>query len=139
MALGLKGKEISLTEFKRNLGELIAADDTAYITSSNRDIVNNRNLERDYYSEEDVKRNFDRVLKAVQENAHAQARKWTGTVQRVLIESINEQDESLVTGRMSNNTLVHFKGDKTRIGTFADVHLDECRGFYYMGTEVGGV
>ncbi|WP_051234133.1 tRNA (N6-isopentenyl adenosine(37)-C2)-methylthiotransferase MiaB [Butyrivibrio sp. NC3005] len=90
-------------------------------------------------SEEDVKRNFDRVLKAVQENAHAQARKWTGTVQRVLIESINEQDESLVTGRMSNNTLVHFKGDKTRIGTFADVHLDECRGFYYMGTEVGGV
>ena len=56
MALGLKGKEISLVEFKRNLGELIAADDTAYIKSSSRDIVNNRNLERDYYSEEDVKR-----------------------------------------------------------------------------------
>ena len=55
MALGLKGKEISLVEFKRNLGELIAADDTAYIRSSNRDIVNNRNLERDYYSEADVK------------------------------------------------------------------------------------
>ena len=51
-------------------------------------------------------------------------------------ESINEQDPSLVTGRMSNNTLVHFKGDASLIGTLQNVYLDECRGFYYMGTPV---
>ena len=43
---------------------------------------------------------------------------------------------SLVTGRMSNNTLVHFKGDVSLIGTLQNVYLDECRGFYYMGTPV---
>ena len=41
-----------------------------------------------------------------------------------------------MTGRMSNNTLVHFKGDASLIGTLQNVYLDECRGFYYMGTPV---
>ena len=36
----------------------------------------------------------------------------------------------------SNNTLVHFKGDASLIGTLQNVYLDECRGFYYMGTPV---
>lgn len=44
---------------------------------------------------------------------------------------------SLVTGRMSNNLLVHFPGDASLIGNIVSVHLDECRGFYYMGTKVG--
>ena len=55
------------------------------------------------------------------------------TDQRVLVESLNEQDETLVTGRMSNNTLVHFKGGEELIGQFVDVHLDECKGFYFIG------
>ena len=59
MALGLKGKIISIEDFKdfsRNIGEIIAADDTAYITSSNRDILNSRTTERTCYTEADVKR-----------------------------------------------------------------------------------
>ncbi|MFR7977503.1 MAG: TRAM domain-containing protein [[Ruminococcus] torques] len=38
-----------------------------------------------------------------------------------------------MTGRLSNNLLVHFPGDESMIGTFADVSLDECKGFYYIG------
>ena len=49
-------------------------------------------------------------------------------------EEKNEQDDSLVTGRMSNNTIVHFPGGEDLIGTLAEVHLDECHGFYYTGT-----
>lgn len=60
-----------------------------------------------------------------------------GTVQRVLVESCNEHDERLMTGRLSNNLLVHFPGDESMIGTFADVSLDECKGFYYIGKIVG--
>ena len=52
----------------------------------------------------------------------------------VLVEEKNEQDDSLVTGRMSNNTIVHFPGGEDLIGTLAEVHLDECHGFYYTGT-----
>jgi tRNA-2-methylthio-N6-dimethylallyladenosine synthase len=80
------------------------------------------------------KPNFDRLLKVVQETAKKRASRFTGQTHRVLVEEVNEQDSSLVTGRMSNNTLVHFPADKSLIGEFVDVKLDECHGFYYMGT-----
>ena len=48
-------------------------------------------------------------------------------------ESVSEHDPSMVTGRLSNNLLVHIKGDKGMIGRLADVRLTECKGFYYLG------
>ena len=84
-----------------------------------------------------VKDRFDRLLAEVQEISREVTARHTHTVSgKFLVESINEQDPSLVTGRMSNNTLVHFKGDASLIGTLQNVYLDECRGFYYMGTPV---
>ena len=56
-----------------------------------------------------------------------------GTIQTALIESVSEHDPSMVTGRLSNNLLVHIKGDKGMIGRLADVRLTECKGFYYLG------
>ena len=79
------------------------------------------------------KPNFDRLLKVVQETAKEQASRFTGQTHRVLVEDVNEQDSSLVTGRMSNNTLVHFPGSAELIGNFVNVSLDECHGFYYIG------
>ena len=49
------------------------------------------------------------------------------------IEEQNENDSKLVTGRLSNNLLVHFKGDKDLIGKVVKVSLKECKGFYYLG------
>jgi len=51
----------------------------------------------------------------------------------VLTEEINEHDNTLVTGRLSNNTLVHFPGDASLIGQIVNVRLEKCHGFYYMG------
>ena len=59
-----------------------------------------------------------------------------GTTQSVLVESLNDHDNSLVTGRLSNNLLVHFKGDSDLIGKIVNVHLKECKGFYYLGEMV---
>ena len=53
-----------------------------------------------------------------------------------LTEDVNAQDEQLVTGRLSNNSVVHIRGGKELIGQIVEVTLDECRGFYYMGTLV---
>ena len=83
--------------------------------------------------EEQVKEQFDRVLKTVQETAREQVGRYQGQITDVLVEEINENDSSLVTGRMSNNTLVHFPGDASLIGKIVNVSLDECHGFYYMG------
>ena len=41
-----------------------------------------------------------------------------------------------MTGRLSNNLLVHFPGDESMIGKMVDVSLDECRGFYYIGRKI---
>lgn len=83
--------------------------------------------------EELVKEQFDRVLKTVQETAREQVSRYRGQICDVLVEEINENDSSLVTGRMSNNTLVHFPGDASLVGKLVNVSLDECHGFYYMG------
>ena len=82
---------------------------------------------------DEVQKQFNRVLEVVQETANEQAGTLTGQVLDVLVEEINEHDSSLVTGRLSNNTLVHFKGDASLIGSIVNVRLQEAKGFYYFG------
>ena len=83
--------------------------------------------------EEIVKDRFNRLLALVQEIAQEMSRRVEGQTLPVLVESINEQDAALVTGRLSNNLLVHFPGDENLIGKIVNVYLKECRGFYYLG------
>ena len=87
--------------------------------------------------EDVVKDRFDRLLSKVQEIGREMSSRDTGTIQEVLVEEQNSQDPHLMTGRLSNNLLVHFEGDTSLLGQICQVHLDECRGFYYMGTKVG--
>lgn len=87
----------------------------------------------DQTPDETVKRRFDCLLKEVQEIAAKRAMRYVGTTQQVLAEHVNEQDDSLVTGRMSNNSIVHFPGTASMIGKITDVKLTECKGFYYIG------
>lgn len=83
-----------------------------------------------------VKDRFDRLLHEVQRISAEVCAVHEGTDAQVLVESVNDHDPSLMTGRMSNNLLVHFPGDSSLIGKLVQVHLDECRGFYYFGTMV---
>lgn len=87
----------------------------------------------DQVPEDVVKDRFNRLLHEVQTISAEQCAIHEGTVQTVLVECVNEHDKHLMTGRMSNNLLVHFPGDESLIGQLVDVHLDECKGFYYMG------
>lgn len=87
----------------------------------------------DQVPEDVVKNRFDRLLKEVHTIAAKVCAVHEGTIQTALIESVSEHDPSMVTGRLSNNLLVHIKGDKGMIGRLADVRLTECKGFYYLG------
>lgn len=93
-------------------------------------------VKEDQVPEDVVKDRFDRLLHEVQEIGSKKAQAYTGTTQKVLIEDVNVQDDSLVTGRLSNNSVVHVKGSADLIGTIVDVTLDECKGFYYLGSLV---
>ena len=82
---------------------------------------------------EEIKTNFDRLLKVVQDTARERVSRYQGQVMEALIEDVNENDSSMVTGRLSNNTIVHIPGDASMIGSLVMVSLDECHGFYYIG------
>lgn len=84
-------------------------------------------------TDEEIKERFDMLLSEVQNIAKETCSRFEGTVCEVLVEGINEQDDSLVTGRLSNNLLVHFPGSKELIGTFVKVKLSSSKGFYYLG------
>ena len=67
----------------------------------------------------------------------------------MLVEQINEHEDTLLTGRLSNNSVVHFScaaepgsagsapADPSLIGRIVDVKLTECKGFYYYGEMIG--
>lgn len=80
-----------------------------------------------------VKDRFDRLLKEVQTISSEKAKCYEGKVVPVLAEEMDDQKDGYVTGRMDNNSIVHFPGTEDMIGNIYNVKLDECRGFYYMG------
>ena len=80
-----------------------------------------------------VREGFDKLLKVVQDTAKERAALLQGKVMEALVEEVNEQDASLMTGRLSNNMLVHFPASESLIGRLVQVSLDTCHGFYYTG------
>ena len=90
----------------------------------------------DQVPEDVVKERFAKLLKVVQTISAERTNEKLGMTEPVLIEQVNEQDESLVTGRLSNNAVVHLPGDASMIGSIVPVLLKESKGFYYMGQRV---
>lgn len=87
-------------------------------------------------AEDIAKDRFNRLLAEIQKSSEKAAGKDLHTVQEVLVEEVNAQDSSLLTGRLSNNMLVHFPGDKSLIGKIIPVYLKESKVFYYIGSQI---
>ncbi len=86
--------------------------------------------------EDVIKDRFDRLLDKVHAISAKKGHVHKDSIQQVLVEEVNGQDASLVTGRLSNNVVVHLAGDESMIGKLYNVHLTECKGFYYIGEVV---
>ena len=87
----------------------------------------------DQVPEEIVKPRFERLLKEVQRISAEVCGKDVGKTMTALVEGMDIHDPALVTGRLSNNIMVHFPGDASDIGKLIPVLLTESKGFYYMG------
>lgn len=85
-----------------------------------------------------VKRRFQRLLEVIKESSKDNRKEGIGKVEEVLVEERNTHEDGMVTGRLSNNILVHFKGDESLIGQIVRVKITEEKGFYYMGEQVNG-
>ena len=93
-----------------------------------------------------VKNRFDRLLKVIQSSSLKKAEAFTGRTVEVLVEELDKEykdpgrdirsdgDKVQLTGRLENNLLVHFEGCRELIGKFVNVKLEECRGFYFLGS-----
>ena len=90
----------------------------------------------DQVPKEEVDRHFAMLLSEVQEAGARRAKRLEGSTGKVLVEQINRQDAGLVTGRLENNSVVHFPGGSDLIGRIVPVHLKECKGFYYIGEQL---
>ena len=80
-----------------------------------------------------IKDRFNRLLKVVNQISNEKINEKIGEIVEVLIEEKNEKLDNYVSGRLSNNTVVHVPGDESLIGTIQNVKLNEAKGFYYMG------
>ena len=69
----------------------------------------------------------------VQKGAKAQCGRDVGRVMTVLAEEEDAGHPGMITGRLSNNLMVHFPGTAQELGRLIPVLLTESRGFYYMG------
>lgn len=87
----------------------------------------------DQVPEDVVHERFDRLLKVVNEVARKKNARLRGRTELVLAEAIDEKDPSMITGRLSNNNVVHFTADPSVIGKIVPVVLEEAKGFYYLG------
>ncbi|MCR4585092.1 MAG: tRNA (N6-isopentenyl adenosine(37)-C2)-methylthiotransferase MiaB [Lachnospiraceae bacterium] len=87
-------------------------------------------------SAEEISEGFNRVLAAVQKEARKNVSRFSGRTMEALVEEVNEKDSGYVTGRLSGNVLVHFKGDASMVGTYQNIKLTENKGFYYIGERV---
>ena len=90
----------------------------------------------DQVPEEIIHPRFDRLLTRVQQIAAEECAKGAGQTSRVLVEGLDDHEPGWLTGRLSNNLMAHFPGDASLIGSYADVELQEARGFYYIGRKV---
>ncbi len=88
----------------------------------------------DQIEDDVVHARFDRLMEEVKKSGEAQCARFEGRVMDVLIEEVNKRNPGLVTGRISNNLIVHFPGQESEIGSIVPVKLDECKGFYYFGS-----
>ena len=75
-----------------------------------------------------------RLLSLVTEISKEQTLQYAGMTLPVLAEEVNSKDPQYLSGRLSNNSVVHFRADKNLIGQIVNVKLEEARGFYYYGT-----
>ncbi len=90
----------------------------------------------DQVPEAEAKKNFNRVLEALNPVIYELNSEKVGKVYKVMADDVSANDESFITGRLEDNSLVHFKGDKSMIGDIFDVRITDCKTFYLIGEKV---
>lgn len=80
-----------------------------------------------------AKENFNLVLEAINPILLDINTKKLGKIYKVMAEEVNPNNPELLSGRLEDNSLVHFKADKSLVGKIFDIKITDCKTFYLMG------
>lgn len=84
-------------------------------------------------STEDAKRHFNAVIEELNPIIYGINNAKIGNVYKVMPEEVSAHDVNMLSGRLDDNSLVHFKADKKYIGEIVDVKIVDCKTFYLSG------
>jgi tRNA-2-methylthio-N6-dimethylallyladenosine synthase len=84
-------------------------------------------------TEEEAKKNFNSVLEALNPIIYELNTQKVGKTYSVLADGVSANDENFITGRLDDNSLVHFRADKSVIGNIVNVKITDCKTFYLLG------
>ena len=77
---------------------------------------------------------FQRLLDTLNSISLEENKKLIGETVEILVEDISKNNEDILTGRTGTFKLVHFKGDKSLIGSLVKVKIDNVKTFTLEGS-----
>jgi tRNA-2-methylthio-N6-dimethylallyladenosine synthase len=76
---------------------------------------------------------FEELLEVQNQISFDKNSKYKGAKVKVLVEGFSPKNQDLLQGRMENNTVVLFEGEKGNIGSIIDIMITETKTFYVRG------
>ena len=80
-----------------------------------------------------VKSRFNKLLSTLNPIIYEISKSHIGNTYEVLGEDMSKNDPELITGRLDDNSIVHFKGNAAHIGKLTTVKITDCKTFYLIG------
>ncbi|MDR0931124.1 MAG: tRNA (N6-isopentenyl adenosine(37)-C2)-methylthiotransferase MiaB [Clostridiales bacterium] len=95
-------------------------------------------------SKDEIKRNFDELVKTQNEISNQINQKMVGNVVEVLVEGVSKKNEAMYSGRTPGGKIVNFKADKldsvdnaaSLIGTLVNTKIISANTFAFIGEQV---
>ena len=77
-------------------------------------------------SEDEIHKNFDRLLEVQNEISLKKNKAYVGRVEEILVDGESKNDRNVMSGRCDSSKIVNFKGDKSLIGKYVKVRITEA-------------
>ena len=77
-------------------------------------------------SDEQIHKNFNRLLEVQNEIAKQNNEKYVGKIEKVLVEGESKTDKAVLSGRTDTSKIVNFRGGYELIGKYVDVKITEA-------------
>ena len=87
-------------------------------------------------SKEEIQKNFEAMLKVQEQISEENSKRFLGTVQKVLVESVSKQNDKRLSARTESNKLVNFEGDDSLIGQMIDVKITKTGPWHLTGEQI---